>query len=56
MSEGKGQIVHDVSGNDNDGRLGSSRSTDGRDADWVKGLFGIGQRAALRRQRLHLDP
>lgn len=46
MSEGKGQIVHDVSGNHNDGRLGSSRSTDGRDADWVKGLFGLG--SALR--------
>ena len=38
--------MHDVSGNHNDGRLGSSRSTDGRDADWVKGLFGIG--SALR--------
>jgi Concanavalin A-like lectin/glucanases superfamily len=39
-------LVHDVSGNHNDGRLGSSRSTDGRDADWVKGLFGVG--TALR--------
>jgi hypothetical protein len=46
MSEGKGQVVHDISGNHNDGRLGSSRSTDGRDADWVKGLLGIG--SALR--------
>ena len=42
MHEGKGQIVHDISGNGNDGRLGSSRSTDGRDADWVKGLYGVG--------------
>ena len=46
MYEGKGQVVHDVSGNGNHGRLGSSRSTDGRDADWVKGLFGVGN--ALR--------
>jgi hypothetical protein len=46
MYEGKGQVVHDISGNDNDGRLGSSRSTDGRDADWVTGLYGIGD--ALR--------
>jgi hypothetical protein len=46
MYEGKGQVVHDISGNDNDGRLGSSRSTDGRDADWVTGLFGVG--SALR--------
>ena len=46
MYEGKGEVVHDVSGNGNDGRLGSSNSTDGRDADWVKGLFGVG--SALR--------
>ena len=26
------------SGNGNDGRLGSSNSTDGRDADWVTGM------------------
>ena len=42
MYEGKGQVVHDISGNHNDGRLGSSRSTDGRDADWVTGLYGVG--------------
>lgn len=46
MYEGKGQVVHDISGNHNDGRLGSSRSTDGRDADWVTGLYGVGD--ALR--------
>jgi Concanavalin A-like lectin/glucanases superfamily len=46
MHEGKGQVVHDISGNGNHGRLGSSRSTDGRDADWVTGLFGVG--SALR--------
>ena len=46
MYEGRGQVVHDLSGNRNDGRLGSSRSTDGRDADWVSGLFGVG--SALR--------
>ena len=46
MHEGKGQIVHDISGNGNDGRLGSSGSIDGRDADWVTGLFGVGH--ALR--------
>ncbi|HMI70705.1 MAG TPA: hypothetical protein VK510_11990, partial [Solirubrobacteraceae bacterium] len=32
MYEGKGQVVHDISGNHHDGRPGSSRSTDGRDA------------------------
>ena len=42
MYEGKGQVVHDISGNGNHGRLGSSNSTDGRDADWVRGLWGIG--------------
>src|SRR6478672_2872967 len=46
MYEGKGQVVHDISGNHNDGRLGSSRSVDGRDADWVTGLYGTG--SALR--------
>jgi len=46
MYEGRGQVVHDISGNGNHGRLGSSRSTDGRDADWVTGLFGVG--SALR--------
>jgi hypothetical protein len=46
MYEGKGQVVHDISGNGNHGRLGSSRSTDGRDADWTTGLLGIG--SALR--------
>jgi hypothetical protein len=46
MYEGKGQVVHDISGNGNDGRLGSSLNTDGRDADWVKGLKGVGH--ALR--------
>ena len=56
MYEGKGQIVHDISGNGNHGRLGSSSSTDGRDADWVDGPARRRQRAALRRQRLHLDP
>lgn len=42
MYEGKGQVVHDISGNGNHGRLGSSNSTDGRDAGWVRGLWGIG--------------
>ena len=42
MYEGKGQVVHDISGMGNHGRLGSSNSTDGRDADWVRGLYGIG--------------
>jgi len=46
MHEGRGQVVHDISGMGNHGRLGSSRSTDGRDADWVRGLGGVG--SALR--------
>ena len=46
MYEGKGQVVHDISGNGNHGRLGSSNSTDGRDADWTRGLLGVG--SALR--------
>lgn len=46
MYEGRGQVVHDISGNGNHGRLGSSISTDGRDAGWTTGLHGVGK--ALR--------
>jgi hypothetical protein len=46
MYEGRGQVVHDISGMGNHGRLGSSKSTDGRDADWTTGLYGFG--TALR--------
>lgn len=45
MIEGKGQTVRDYSGMGNHGRLGSSSSVDGRDANWVKGV-GVGH--ALR--------
>jgi hypothetical protein len=46
MVEGRGQTVRDFSGMGNHGRLGSSKSTDKRDAAWVKGLAGFG--SALR--------
>jgi hypothetical protein len=41
MYESRGQVVHDISGRDNDGRLGRTSAPDGRDADWVRGVLGI---------------
>jgi hypothetical protein len=46
MSEGKGQIVKDISGNGNNGKIGASTQRDKNDAMWVKGLNGVG--SALR--------
>lgn len=46
MNEGHGQVIRDLSGNDNDGRIGSTKSADSHDASWVKGVFGLG--SALR--------
>lgn len=46
MSEGSGQILHDLSGNGNDGQLGRTSGPDGRDAEWIEGLQGTGH--ALR--------
>jgi hypothetical protein len=46
MSEGKGQTVRDWSGNGNHGTLGRTGGSDGRDAEWIRGLLGIG--SALR--------
>src|SRR4051794_35063758 len=41
MYESRGQVVHDVSGRGNDGRLGRTSAPDGRDADWVRGILGL---------------
>lgn len=46
LFEGRGQTIHDISGSGNTGRLGRTAGVDGRDAEWVRGLYGIGQ--ALR--------
>jgi hypothetical protein len=46
LHEGTGQTIHDISLNGNDGRLGRTSGPDGRDAEWIRGLFGIG--SALR--------
>lgn len=44
--EGHGQMVHDVSGHKNTGRLGTTAALDKHDAEWVRGLNGVGH--ALR--------
>jgi hypothetical protein len=46
LVEGKGQTVRDISLNGNTGRLGRTNLPDGRDAQWIPGLLGIGH--ALR--------
>jgi hypothetical protein len=46
LYEGSGQTVHDISGSGNEGRLGRTSGPDGRDAEWIRGLYGIGH--ALR--------
>jgi hypothetical protein len=41
MYEGSGQVVHDLSGNGNNGQLGASPGDDYYDPTWIKGwLFG----------------
>jgi len=46
LHEGSGQTIRDISGSGNDGRLGRTTAPDGRDAEWIRGLFGVGH--ALR--------
>jgi hypothetical protein len=46
LHEGRGQVVSDISLNGNHGRLGRTSGPDGRDAEWIRGLFGVG--SALR--------
>ncbi len=45
MNEGSGQTVHDWSGNDNDGTLGSTPDADDRDPIWIAGVTGGAGRA-----------
>lgn len=42
MNEGRGQTVHDWSGNGNHGTLGSTAGVDANDPTWTKGRFGFG--------------
>jgi len=42
LDEGSGQVVHDASGNGNDGQLGSTPGPDARDPAWVEGHLGGG--------------
>ena len=55
MYEGSGQVVHDLSGKGNNGKLGSTPGVDDNDPTWIKG-FLVRLGAALRRQRLRPDP
>jgi hypothetical protein len=40
LSEGRGQIARDWSGNGNHGQLGSTSGVDANDPTWVRGIFG----------------
>jgi hypothetical protein len=40
LSEGRGQIAHDWSGNGNHGQLGSTSGIDANDPSWTRGIFG----------------
>ena len=42
MYEGRGDVVRDISGVGNHGTLGATRTADPRDAQWIRGLFGVG--------------
>lgn len=69
LFEGSGQTIHDISGNRNAGRLGRTAGGDSRDAEWVRGLLGVGkalrldgndyvvvpEAASLRPQRLTVE-
>jgi hypothetical protein len=46
LYEGRGQTIGDISGSGNHGRLGRTSGADGRDAEWIRGLYGVGH--ALR--------
>jgi hypothetical protein len=39
LNEGRGQVVHDWSGNGNNGQLGSTPGIDAKDPSWIKGAF-----------------
>jgi Concanavalin A-like lectin/glucanases superfamily len=39
LAEGSGQVVHDLSGNGNNGTLGSTPGPDANDPTWIKGIF-----------------
>jgi Concanavalin A-like lectin/glucanases superfamily len=46
LLEGRGQTIYDISGHGNHGKLGRTNDEDSRDAEWIRGLMGIG--SALR--------
>jgi hypothetical protein len=46
LLEGKGQRIYDISLQGHHGTLGRTNKVDGRDAQWIRGLLGIG--SALR--------
>lgn len=46
LMEGRGQTIHDISGHGHEGKLGRTNGEDGADAEWIRGLMGIG--SALR--------
>jgi hypothetical protein len=46
LLEGRGQKIYDISGNGHHGTLGKTNTADSRDAEWIRGLLGVG--SALR--------
>jgi Concanavalin A-like lectin/glucanases superfamily len=46
LLEGRGQKIYDISGQGHHGTLGKTSKPDARDAQWIRGLLGIG--SALR--------
>lgn len=46
LFESRGQEVRDISGRGNHGRLGRTDAPDKHDAEWIRGLYGVG--SALR--------
>jgi hypothetical protein len=46
LLEGEGQTISDISGHGHHGKLGRTNGPDGRDAEWIRGLMGVG--SALR--------
>jgi hypothetical protein len=41
LIEGSGQVAHDLSGNNNNGQLGSTPGVDANDPTWVRALFTL---------------
>ena len=39
MNEGSGQVIHDCSGQGNNGTLGKSAGVDDQDPAWIPGVF-----------------